>query len=62
MNEPRVSLDQKYVIDKTSGCWNFTGCLTDGYGMIGIKSGGMARAHKVSPSRRYRKRHRITVR
>jgi len=34
-------------VQKTEACWNFTGCLVDGYGTVS-KNGNMQKAHRIS--------------
>ena len=45
-----ISLDSKYTIHPTTGCWEWNKPGTDGYGHIRIRSRGMRRvfqAHRV---------------
>jgi ribosome-binding protein aMBF1 (putative translation factor) len=34
-------------VDKTDGCWEWTGCVGDGYGQIGL-NGKIIRTHRLS--------------
>jgi hypothetical protein len=45
--DTRKSFHAKYRVDAETGCWNWTACLNNGYGMIGV-SRDPTKAHRYS--------------
>lgn len=45
--DTRKSFHAKYRIDAETGCWNWTACRSNGYGMIGV-SRNPTKAHRYS--------------
>lgn len=46
----RGRFETKYAVDEQTGCWNWTGCRSQGYGQIreGGRGSRMLAAHRVS--------------
>ncbi len=49
-NRPHRDVAERFwrFVDKGDGCWNWTGALTYGYGMFGVRKGHMVHAHRFS--------------
>ena len=47
---PRLDVESRFwaKVEKTDGCWNWTGALTDGYGCFTRATRAMTRAHRIA--------------